>query len=377
MELKYTALKVGRSFLRMLYGPMKLRPTRKKILMLSRQSNEPTLDMTLLSDYLRQAHPDLEQQILCRKLEGGSMPGYGAHMLKQMWHMANSAVILLDGYSIVPCVFRHKAGTKVVQMWHSLAAVKQFGYQSLGKPGGRSPRIAEILCMHRNYDVILAPSKATGEHYCRAFDAEPSKLLYMGLPRIDVITAPSDPKGDIREEYDIDPDRKVLLYAPTIRKDSQLRIGDLIEALRDSGYLLVICPHPLDESRSLDDADTAGGDELIIDRSGNTYRWLASCDAVITDYSALSVEASLRDKPVYFYVYDVEEYRESEGLNVDPRMEMEEVTALDAEELVALIQKDYPTDKLEEFRGRYVDVDTKDCTAKLGEYLYGLAEETD
>ena len=43
---------------------------------------------------------------------------------------------------------------------------------------------------------------------------------------------------------------------------------------------------------------------------------LSVCDCVITDYSAITIEAALLGKPVYFYLFDYEDYLDHNGLNV-------------------------------------------------------------
>lgn len=40
-------------------------------------------------------------------------------------------------------------------------------------------------------------------------------------------------------------------------------------------------------------------------------------DYVVTDYSAITIEAAALEKQIYFYVYDYEQYCESNGLNLD------------------------------------------------------------
>ena len=44
----------------------------------------------------------------------------------------------------------------MIQMWHAIGKIKKSGYQTLDKDSGRSRAVAELLCMHRNYDYIIA-----------------------------------------------------------------------------------------------------------------------------------------------------------------------------------------------------------------------------
>lgn len=375
MKTGMIILKTGKAVLRGIYSLMKVRPVRKKVTILSRQSDEPSMDITLLADYLRAKHPDMRVVTLCRMVEGHNAIGYGAHMLRQMWHMADSAVIAIDGYCIAASILDHNRKTSVLQMWHSSAAIKKFGYQTIGMAGGHSEQISEVMCMHRNYDYILCPSVATGRFFCEAFRADESKLLFMALPRIDLIVDSEDREKTLRKEYGIPDGNEILLYAPTLRKAAELRLDDLVDALDEEDLTVVICPHPLDRSSCLTDEKLIAEDRIIIDRRHGALEWYPECDRVITDYSAVSVEASLTGKPVYFYVYDIDEYEEMEGLNVDVRAEVPELTAEDADSLVSLLKADYPYDALGRFRDRYFETDTDNCTSRLGEFIYGLAEK--
>ena len=387
MGLKSTILKVAIGGLRFIYAPMKLRKLDNQIVIISRQSNHPTLDIKLLRDYIAEIYPNVKCTVLCAKLEQSGPVRYGFHMLHQMWEISRSKVVLIDGYCIAASVLNHKTDTLIVQMWHALAAIKKFGYQTIDKPAGHSRVVAETMRMHRNYDYVIAASEATGEHFARCFNVTRDKLVYLGLPRIDEILSPHRIlpqeyreqgvcafEEAIRNEYDISGDREILLYVPTFRKGANVNLEGIIEATNSDRFTLVVKAHPLygdmDMGRYQDDVDI--NVQVIADKRYTSYQWLCVCDRVITDYSALGVEAALLDKPLYYYVYDIEEYKESVGLNVDPLDEMSQATAVTPEELNKLLNDAYNMDKLISFRNKYVSIDKTDCTRQLSEFLVGL-----
>lgn len=382
MSLKTGLEKATKAILRIAYTPLRSRRLRRKVTIISRQSNEPTLDIRLLGSYLEENHGDLELQVLCRNLEKSNKILDAFHLLRQLWHISNSAAVVLDGYCIPVSVLDHRRSTKVVQMWHALAAVKKFGYQSLDRPGGRSSETARIMHMHRNYDVVLCPGERTGYYFCQAFDADETKLEFLGLPRIDRILHPeAESEKAIRAEYDLPEDKEILLYVPTFRKGEPIPLHYLAENVPADRFVLVVRLHPLYGEYEIEEEGSGPGNgsgekiSMIIDRKFSSYEWLDVCDRVITDYSALGVEAALTGKPVYFYVYDIDRYMEDVGLNLDPRQELPGASAETAEELAELLLKPYDGDALERFRRRYITVDTENCTEKLGEYIYGIAEK--
>ena len=369
--MKRVLLTIAAGFLRLVYIPIRRRPVQRKVTIISRQSDRPSLDIRMLQRELARRHPDVECTVLCRAIGpgiGGKL-SYLLHMITQMKHIAASRVVVLDGYCIAACVLRHKPETKIIQMWHAVAAIKRFGYQTIGLEGGHSSTVAEVLCMHRNYDHVLCCSETTGEIFCEAFRTTPDHLLYMGLPRLDRLQASGREK--LREEFRIPEDREILLYVPTFRRGQKVPLQDLIEAVNLGRFTLVIRLHPLDEPPE----ELRGTPGVIIDTEHSTQRWLRACDRIITDYSALAVEASITGKPLYYYIYDIDSYERNVGLNVDPRIEMPHAAAVTAEELRDLLEKDYDFGELQRFRDKYITVDTHGCTARLGEFIYGIVEE--
>ena len=368
MSLKYGLLKAAVGCLRGVYAPIRRRPAENKITFISRQSEEPSADIALLSDYIRKNHPDVRCDVMV-KMIGAGLGGkisYAFHMISQMKAIASSKVIVLDGYCIAASVLRHKPDLQIVQMWHALAAIKKFGYQSIDKSSGHSSQIAEIMCMHKNYDHIVSASEETGRHFCEGFGYDTDKTRLYGLPRIDVIKGlttgakAAELRSKVREEYGVKEGQEIVLYAPTFRKGKQVDVKGVRDALDDEKFRLIVKLHPLHD------------DEKISDTRYSTYEWLGACDRIITDYSALGVEASLAGKPLYFYVYDIDEYKETVGLNVDPLVELPAASAQSAEALAELFAGEYDMDSLNRFKDKYVSVDTENCTKQLGDYIYGL-----
>ncbi|MDD7400673.1 MAG: CDP-glycerol glycerophosphotransferase family protein, partial [Firmicutes bacterium] len=91
-------------------------------------------------------------------------------------------------------------------------------------------------------------------------------------------------------------------------------------------------------------------------------------------YSAISIEASLIKKPVYFYVYDLERYKETRGLNFDPLAEMPHCAFTKAEPLLnSILHTPYDYEKLAAFRKEFVETDdtknTQRCASLILDYL--------
>ncbi len=372
MRFKRFILKAAIGILRAVYAPMKLRPAKNKITIISRQSNRPTMDIALLCDYLKKNYPNTKCVCLCRLLEKPGIITYPFHILTQMWHMADSKAVVLDGYCIAASNLNHREETAIIQMWHSLAAIKKFGHQTIDMPSGSSREIAEAMNMHGGYDFVLAPGEATGKYFCKAFDIDSDKLIYLGLPRIDEIL--QGKKGNkkaeefarqVKEEFGIPETKEIVLYAPTFRKgrSGAEAAAAIKEALDEERYELVVKMHPLYD------------EEGLSDRTYSSTQWLRACDRIITDYSALAIEAALTDKPVYYYLYDLEEYEAEVGINVNMFEEMPRASARTAAELAAKMDKEYDFEALHRLRDKYISVDTENCTGQLAEFIIEQMEK--
>lgn len=369
-KLKNIFLKTAVFSLRMLYIPMRLFRVKNRITIISRQSDTPTRDNAMLAEALRARCPDTEIRILSRKFNAdtGISPGLLPEILRQAKALASSQVIVADGYCIPVSVLPHPAETSVVQTWHSLAALKKFGYQTIGLPSGSDPDTARIMHMHEGYDYVLAPGKFTAESFCRAFHVPEERIVLLGLPRIDVLLNGECPAEEIRSRLSIDSSRPTALYAPTFRKGKQINVGPLIEEACRYNINLIIRTHPLD-TLNIEHLP----ENIVIDHRFDTYDLMKFADMIISDYSAVGIEALLLEKPVYFYLYDIKDYARDPGLNVDYQKEFPGMAFRHAADLMrSAAERDYPFSRIKTLKNKYFECDTANCTQKLAEFIAGL-----
>ncbi|MDR1272750.1 MAG: CDP-glycerol glycerophosphotransferase family protein [Clostridiales Family XIII bacterium] len=365
--------------LRFVYFFIKLRrPQGDKVLLVSGLSGEPIIDISMLAGELSAKYPGIEAKVISERM-GRSMSGVFAFipgMLLQMREIAGAKVVVLDRSNIAANALRHREGTKIVQIWHAPDAIKKFGYQVTDMKGGLDGRVAEVMCVHKNYDYILCPSKAVEKAYCEAFGAGPEKMLpgrRYGMPRIDRITEISR-KGDelrhelresiLREHPDM-AEGRIALYAPTFRDVRATKTEELVNELLERGFAPALKLHPLEE----------GG----MDDSHSAMDWFAVADFVITDYSSLAVEAAAAGLPLYFYVYDIEEYTEERGLNYDLRDEaISPYVFTDAGELAEALDSDgYDYDRLKDFRYKHLECPPTGNTEALAGFIASLVSGED
>lgn len=364
-----TILKLG---LRLLYAPIKLAKTKNQIVYLSRQSNDKSIDMILLEKEIKKISPETEQVFRLRMIPEklGDKIKYCISIIGDMYYIATSKVAILDTYSITVSCLKHKNDLKVIQMWHALGAVKKFGLQSVGTKEGRDEKISRVMCMHENYDYVLAPSKAAAKFYMEAFGCDASKMKICSLPRVDeLFTDNGSSVNFYRENPDLS-QKKIVLYLPTFRDREAFVANELMVEFEDMGddYHLIISPHPLFSKINVKE-------EFSYKGNFSTYELLKVADYVVTDYSACAFESSILMKPTYFFVPDYQQYVSERGLNVDLKNEMDFATFENAAELCSAIKiMPYDFDRLYAFKSKYVENTNANNTEILAKFVCMLAE---
>lgn len=358
-----TIVSLGKWCLAILYGVLKLFPTQNhKVLFLSRQSDDLSLDFVMLKDRLISLDPDVKIIAICNRLDDGKkgLIGFGYDTLRSMYHLATSEVCVLDAYWPVVSILKHKPSLTVIQMWHALGKIKKSGYQTLDKASGRSGKMAELLAMHRNYDLIIAGGEAWNPYYCASFDTTEEKLVNIGLPRIDhLIQTEESNRKKVYETYPQLREKDVILYAPTFRRNMELQWEPLLDAIDFDKYILIIKGHPNQEIQCSHAGVMMCPDFKAVDL-------LAVCDYLITDYSAIAVEAAVLNKKTYYYLYDFDEYMENNGINVSPFDSMPGCSFRNARLLMEdLMSGSYKQDVLDSYRKKYLPPELGTSTEKL------------
>ncbi len=361
---------IGRVILNGIYALHKLNPIKNQVTIISRQSDEPSLDIRLLAQEL-ESRQDIQVKVLCKTLSGGlfSKVKYLFHMVSpQMRAMAASKVVVLDSYCIAASILRHRKGLSIIQMWHAMGGFKKFGYSILNQGEGSQAWLAEAMRMHKNYTCVLASSEETIGFLGEAFGYGRDAFKILPLPRTDLLHDQAFMERKAEEIKiaipDLSPEKKTILYAPTFRKTRQGREGitDLIDALDYENYNLMVALHPLMDPEQLPE-------KAITTKRFSTLEMLSVCDYFITDYSAMIYEAALVEKPIFLYAYDLRDYTGKRGFYIDYEKDLPGKPYTDVRELVKAIETDqYDLEKIRMFAQRYVASDNQ-CAKKLADLI--------
>lgn len=367
-------IKVLTFLLNVVYFFFKLFPSYKKVTMISRQNDYPSVEILMLEAKIKEKDSSVKVVKMCKTLNGGmkapfsSKLKYGVHMLSQMYHIATSEVVVLDSYCIAVSLLKHKKTLTVIQMWHSMGTMKKFGYTSLDSEEGTKSEIAYAMRMHNNYDYVFASADSYKEHLAKGFNIDINKIITMPLPRLDLLKSLEYKRQRRRKIYEAYPELKgkpLILYCPTFRNDErafQTALNKLINCIDFEKYNFVVKLHTLSKVK-LDN-------KIIQAKEFSCLDMFFVSDYVISDYSCVVYEASILNIPLYFYNFDMRLYEKNRGLAIDYYNELPGVISEEPEKIITSIEnKAYDMDELIKFRDKYIK-DTTSATDDIVDFIF-------
>ncbi len=197
---------------------------------------------------------------------------------------------------------------------------------------GDGPKLAQDTHLIRS-TVAVAGSELWGRQRSERFHLPASRVAIVGNPRVEQFHAA--PREEVLRRLGLDPGLCTVLWLPTYRAaaaprgrswsdgeqlSSSAAVGKLVHAMRGTadrlGLQFLVKPHPLD-------ADVYHGFDLpvldheaLVEAGVTLYQLLGAADAIISDVSSVWVDFLVLDRPVGFYVPDLDELQRRRGLNV-------------------------------------------------------------
>ncbi len=358
--MKYILIKIAIFILNVIYFFFKLFRTKNKVTMISRQSNNMSIDFNILKEEIER-HKKYKVVILCKKLEGKEnaklfdLIKYGFHILRQMYEIATSRAVILDSYCIAISILKHKKNLKVIQMWHSIGTMKKFGYDILDQEEGNSSKMAHILKMHKNYTYVLCAGEGYKHDLARQFNCDDNIIKIIPLPRLDLFSNKEyvkNTKEKIYKKYPKLKRKKNIIYVPTFRKDEtafQEHINKLISLVDYEKYNLIIKLHFLSDVK-IDNKNVVLAPEF------NSMEMVFVSDYVITDYSCILYEAGFVNKALYFDAFDYDEYNKNRSLNIDYFADLPGIVSKNINIIIKSIENEkYDYTKMKKFINKYIN----------------------
>jgi CDP-glycerol glycerophosphotransferase len=216
-----------------------------------------------------------------------------------------------------PHWFDKRPDQTVVQTWHG-SMLKRIGFDIDNIKGKTRDYHDKLAWETRQWDYLVSPSPWATPILRRAFRFE-GEILETGYPRNDIFYAAEREliAADTRKRLGLNDDRKVILYAPTWRDDKyytrgkhkldlHLDLRHMYEALGED-HVLLVRPHP----RVVDRVPSVGRDFVYdVSRYPEIMELFLITDVLVTDYSSMMFDFANTGRPMLFFTYDLESYRD-------------------------------------------------------------------
>jgi len=203
-----------------------------------------------------------------------------------------------------------------VQTWHGDRGFKKILYD-IAPDRGLVNEAIDGYC-----DLAIAGCELAVKVYRSAFRYK-GEILKSGMPRNDILIHPDEARGKrTREKLGINENVRLMLYAPTMRRESKAsrsaqkmqnidinRTLDALEKKTECRWKCLLRAHP--SSFGLEGAKSDG---RIIDASeySDMADLLLVSDMLITDYSSCAGDFALLGRPLILFQSDRDEYLEND-----------------------------------------------------------------
>ena len=215
------------------------------------------------------------------------------------------------------------------------------------------------------WDFLISPNVFASQAFVSAFKIREEKVLEVGYPRVDyLVNSRFDVNIDlIKARYGLPTNKKIILYAPTWRDNSFDVKGYKFQLIVDfhkwkkilsQNTIILFKPHYLISNVYQVPEDLTDFVYLMEANADINDAYLMS-DSLITDYSSVFFDYANLNRPIYFYMYDFEEYeQELRGfyLNIPNDLPNDVITRED-DLLVKINNEDFDYERLRKFNQKF------------------------
>ncbi len=231
------------------------------------------------------------------------------------------------------------------------------------------------------YNYMISPNKFCTEVFQTSFQIDRDRLIETGYPRNDFITnASKEEVIELKKKFNLPLDKKIVLYAPTWRDNSYVASGYTFELKADfekwrellgDDYIVVFKPHYLIINKYEND-HSLDGFLYSIPASAEINELYVLSDILITDYSSVFFDYAVLNRPIYFYMYDLEEYKgELRGFYLDIYKELPGKIYEDESLMLKDIkERIYDYSYLETFNDRFNSEQDGHCAQKVIDIVF-------
>lgn len=278
--------------------------------------------------------------------------------------------------------FHKRKNQYYIQTWHSSLRLKKI--EKDAETSLMQSYIEMAKADSKQCNLLISGCKMSTEIFRRAFWYQ-GPILECGTPRNDyLINNRQDEVKQVKERLGILQNKKIVLYAPTFRKDHDMNVYNLeykkiINSLQKrwgEEWVVLIRLHPHLSSDKLQ----INWDNQIKDVTqwDDIQELLKVSDVLISDYSSLIFDFSFTKRPCFLYVPDLENYIaqdrslyfEIDKLPFEIAKSQQELE----QKIEGFIEQNYDN-KLQQFMGKIGSFEDGQACKRLAEYIAGVIDK--
>ncbi|MDF9824851.1 CDP-glycerol glycerophosphotransferase [Breznakia sp. PF5-3] len=233
----------------------------------------------------------------------------------------------------------------------------------------------------KKYNYMISPNHFSTKVFQSAFRIDRKRLIETGYPRNDYLTNITQEEIEVlKEKYHIPEGKKVILYAPTWRDNTYNARGYTFELQADfhkwmevlgDEYVVLFKPHYLIVNKFKRDEEIREFVKNV--RAGRDINELyVIADVLITDYSSVFFDYANLNRPMYFYMFDLDAYAEElRGFYFDIYKTLPGDIIKNEDELLMKIKSgNYDYKRLAKFNEEFNDLQDGHCCEKVVNIMF-------
>ncbi|MDO5818785.1 MAG: CDP-glycerol glycerophosphotransferase family protein [Methanobrevibacter sp.] len=262
---------------------------------------------------------------------------------------------------------RKNKKAKYVQTWHGTPLKKlalDMEYMDMNGSQDIERYHQEFRDNSLLWQYLISQNPFSSEIFRSAFDFK-GEMLEIGYPRNDILINRNNAEDidEIKGRFNIPKDKKIILYAPTWRDNqyhdnneykfaTEMDFDKMHKELGDE-YTLIVKFHYLVK----ENIDWSRYDNFVIecDAEWDIQELYLISDMMITDYSSVMFDYSILKRPMIFFAYDLDNYKNNlRGFYFDMFEEVPGPICQTNEEMIEFIknytEEDYQTQFGEKYK---------------------------
>lgn len=284
-----------------------------------------------------------------------------------------------------PIWLNRRKGSIFLETWHG-TPLKKLVFDMEDVHSATPEYKMNVYAQSRKWTYLISDNPFSTEVFERCFLYPAEQIIQTGYPRNDILYSPDREaiSARIKKRLGIPADKNVILYAPTWRDDEyygpgqyqfalKLDLHRMKEQLGDK-YVLLLRTHYF----IADAIDTSGLDGFAwnVSKYDDIAELYLISDICVTDYSSVFFDYANLKRPILFYVYDFDKYRDKlRGFYIDMETELPgpllntETELLDAIIHIEDVKNRYK-DRYHRFYEQFCGIDDGHAAERIDELIF-------